>query len=46
MNNSIDKALGVVESLPLKIPTQEIVNKVPDELAALFVVQGEHTLMK
>ena len=33
MNNSIDKALGVVESLPLKIPTQEIVNKVPDELA-------------
>jgi len=33
MSNSIDKALGVVESLPLKIPTQEIVNKVPDELA-------------
>jgi hypothetical protein len=32
MSNSIDKALGVVESLPLKIPTQEIVNKVPDEL--------------
>ena len=33
MSNSIDKALGVIESLPLKIPTQEIVNKVPDELA-------------
>ena len=33
MSNSIDKALGVVESLPLKMPTQEIVNKVPDELA-------------
>jgi hypothetical protein len=32
MSNSIDKALGVVESLPLKIPPQEIVNKVPDEL--------------
>ena len=32
MSNSIDKALGVVESLPLKMPTQEIVNKVPDEL--------------
>ena len=32
MSNSIDKALGVVESLPLKIPLQEIVNKVPDEL--------------
>jgi hypothetical protein len=33
MSNSIDKALGVVESLPLKMPTQEIVNKVPDEFA-------------
>ena len=33
MSNSIVKALGVVESLPLKIPTQEIVNKVPDEFA-------------
>ena len=32
MSNSIDKALGVVESLPLKMPPQEIVNKVPDEL--------------
>ena len=32
MSNTIDKALGVVESLPLKIPPQEIVNKVPDEL--------------
>ena len=33
MSNTIDKALGVVESLPLKMPTQEIVNKVPDEFA-------------
>jgi hypothetical protein len=32
MSNSIDKALGVVESLPLKMPHQEIVNKVPNEL--------------